>query len=464
MRRFLVLSFALILAGGLSACDSFVQEVNEPRDSAPVENFNTPEDIRFLVTGVRASFAEATGETVPVADLISDQFRFGRNSTDATFPTFINLDAGVPQVQNNSVDAAYNDVGEYRRLADDLLTAIREVDEFGEGAPVGRDSARYVANLHGGIARYYYATYFGLNPREGGGVIDESSFIPSPAMYDSARVKFERARDVSPPASDTFRTRVLNSVEARSALYAGTQFGPNTGGYSNALERAATLAEQGLRQGESLVIPYAQQDPNGWYFVSGVGRIQVSAQDGDVAPEVQTGDGAYENPGNVRSFRDILSSNSAEEARVPLRGVDDDANIPLPFDDPNAVDVAQGKYVGRSAGQEFITWQENFLMRAELEVRGFDAGSESPLQLVNTVRSSYGLSTLSSLGSNQTERLSAIAQERDRTMFANGQRLPDQRRFDDSIVDWHLVEQFEGTTTWQYLPITLQERDNNPNL
>lgn len=462
MRRLLILSCALLLVGGLTACDSFVQEVNEPRDSAPVENFNTPEDIRFLATGVRANFAEANSELVPTADLISDQFRFGLNGTDATFPTFQTLDAGVPEVQNNSVDASFNDVGQYRRLADDLIAAVNGVEDFGDDPPLTRDGALYVANLHGGIARYMYATYFGLNPREGGGVISESEFIPSPAMYDSARVKFEAARSLVP--EDDIRTRRLNSVEARSALYAGTEYGPNTGGYSNALERAATLAEDGLQQGEIFEIPYTQQDANGWYFVSGAGRIQVSAQDGNLRDLVQTQSNApYKDPDGVRSFRDVLDNNPAEEARVPVRGVNNAAEIGLDRTDDAAVDIAQGKFVGQGANQEFITWQENHLIRAELEVRGFDAGDESALALVNAVRSSFDLSNLSSLGSSQNDQLETIAVERDRTLFAIGQRLPDQRRFDNSIVDWHLVDEFRGQTTWQYLPITLQERDNNEN-
>jgi hypothetical protein len=455
MRRFSlfgILAVFLVLTG----CDSFVQEVNEPRDAAPAEDFRTPEDINFLATGVQAQFSEATAEIVPIADLLSDQFRFGRNNNDATFPTFRNLDKGAPQLQSNSVDDALIALGEYRRLADDLIGPAANAD-YGEDPPITQNGALFTANLHGGIARYYFATYFGLNPREGGGVIDQSEFIPAPAMYDSARTKFTRARELVEEGSRN--AKILNSVEARSALYAGTQFGANTGGYSDALQRAAELAANGLTpEDEAFTIPYTQQQINGWFFVAGPGRVQASAQDGNIAEEI--GD-AYKDPSSLRSFPEILQNNSAESARVPLTGVTADVEL-VEFDAEGAVDVIQAKYPERSSNQDFISWEENHLIRAELEVRGYDTGDESALQLVNEVRGSFGLSALSTLGSGTADQLSTIAQERDRTLFATGQRLPDQRRLD--AVDWHLQETVEGTTTWQYLPITTQERDNNPNL
>ena len=103
----------------------------------------------------------------------------------------------------------------------------------------------------------------------------------------------------------------------------------------------------------------------------------------------------------------------------------------------------------------FISWQELFLIRAELELRGYDAGSESALELVNEVRDSYGLSDLNSID------LERLAVERDRTLFATGNRLPDQRRMD--VVEWHLKDQVGGQQTAQWLQLTQAETEPNPN-
>ncbi|MFO8233369.1 MAG: hypothetical protein R6U20_11965, partial [Longimonas sp.] len=76
--------------------------------------------------------------------------------------------------------------------------------------------------------------------------------------------------------------------------------------------------------------------------------------------------------------------------------------------------------------------------------------------LVNAVRASFGLSDLSDI---DMERL---AVERDRTLFATGHRLPDQRRMD--VVEWHLKDEVGGEQTAQWLQLTRSETEPNPNL
>lgn len=445
MRNYLILTatFAFLL---LTACDSFVGEVREPNDEVNVEELSTAADVDFLLTGVRATWSDAYAFTSLSACLLSDQFRFGRNS-DATFPTYRDLDNGLVGLDNNSVDAAQNFLGEYRRLADDLVGAARNA-EYGDDPPITQDAALFEAHLHGAIARSLYATYVGLNPREGGGVIAESEFIPSPAMYDSARVKFEQAREF---ASTDRQNKFLASAQARSALYAGTEYGSNTGGYGNALEAAATLAQGGLKPGDEPVqLQFSIQEENEWYDQAGPDRMQVVAQDGVLNPQVST----YEDPDAVRSFPEIVENNPDEANRIPLAGVSEGAEYDVP--DEDAIEYAQAKYTSEESPINFLTWEENHLIRAELEQRGFDAGDKSALELVNEVRSSFGLSDLSSVD------LATIAQERDRTLFTLGARLVDQRRLD--VVDWHLQDQIEGRATWQFLPIPQQERNANPNL
>lgn len=453
MRRYLLLSvtvFALLL----TACDTFVEDVREPNDEVNAQELTSPTDVEFLITGVQAAWADAYGELTVVASLTSDQFRFGTNG-DATFPTFRDLDEGQIGLANNSNDALNSFLGQYRRLADDAVDAANTV-EFGDEPAITQDEALFRANLHAANARFIYAAYMGLNPREGGGVIAESEFIPSPAMYDSARVKFEQARSF---ASTPRQNKFVASAEARSALYAGTEFGTDAGGYENALERAATLAQDGLAMGDDPIqVKFSIQEQNPWFNDGGPGRTQVVAQDGELNSNVDT----YEDPDAVRSFPEIVDNNPAESSRIPLEGMDADGAYGVP--DSAAIEFGQGKYQSEDSPVNFLSWQENHLIRAELELRGFDAGGDSganasdALDFVNDVRSSFGLSDLSSVD------LETIADERDRTLFANGDRLVDQRRFDASILDWHLVDDGPRTTTWQHLPINQQERSANPNL
>lgn len=446
MRRYLILSVTLVFFL-LTSCDTFVGDVREPVDEVNVEELTTPADVDFLLTGVQAAWAEGYGEIAVVASLLSDQFRFGQNS-DATFPTFRDLDEGLVGLNNNSNDDFQVTLGEYRRLSDDLVRAANNA-EYGDDPPITQDRALFQAHLHGGIARYLYAAYVGLNPREGGGVIGKSEFIPSPAMYDSARAKFENARQF---ASTPRQEKLVNSVEARSALYAGTEYGTDAGGYGNALQAAADRASNGLQPGDDPEqVLYSIQENNPWFFDGGPGRVQVVAQDGNLNDVVST----YQDPSAVRSFIDIAENNPDELNRIPLSGVDASANF-VAIDSDDAIEFAQARHLSRESPIDFVSWQENHLIRAELELRGFDTGNPDALALVNEVRDSFGLDALSNVD------LETIAQERDRTLFTNGDRLVDQRRLD--VVDWHLVDEFQGRTTWQYAPIPEQERSANPNL
>jgi len=450
MRRSLIITVTLF-AFLLTSCDSFTGDVREPNDEVNAEDLTSATDVEFLATGVRAAWANAYGEITVVASLLSDQFRFGRNG-DATFPTFRDIDEGLIGQDNNSNDAVNQFIGEYRRLADDLIIGANNV-EFGSNPPITRNQALFLGNLHGANARFLYAAYMGSGPRTPGGVINRSAFIPSPAMYDSARVKFERARAL---ASDSSERKFVNSAEARSALYAGTEFGVNAGGYENALQRAAELASQGLKEGDDPIqVLFSTQVPTPWFNDGGPGRTQVVAQGDTLNPVVDT----YRNPEELREFSDVVENNPAEANRIPLAGMNSGGAFDV---DEGIIEFAQAKFLTRPSPINYLSWQEMNLIRAELEIRGFDAGSESALDLVNAVRSSFDLSALSSLGDNESARLETIAQERDRTLFALGQRLVDQRRLD--VLEWHLVDEFQGRTTFQHLPLNADEENANPNL
>ncbi|MFQ5751351.1 MAG: hypothetical protein ACE5HI_05080, partial [bacterium] len=104
----------------------------------------------------------------------------------------------------------------------------------------------------------------------------------------------------------------------------------------------------------------------------------------------------------------------------------------------------QIKYDNFDSPIPLITWQENELMLAELEL-----GTQSALDRVNAVRASHGIGPLTAL--DQT----ALITERDKELFLTGNRIIDERRFGI----FHLP-----AGKWQYLPITERERNNNPNL
>jgi len=507
LRRLSALGALLIFAVAFSACDSFVSNVDQPRDAAGSEQFSDPAEAEFLITGVQAQWADTHSGVTVLADGLSDEFRFGING-DATFPTFAQLDAGIIADDNNSITGALNDLQEYRYLADDLLRRLEEDEGFDLSDPsasASEEEVRLVANLHGANARYYLATYFGDpdDPRRGGATIDTSEFIPSPQLYQQADEKYGNALAQAEAMADggtSLRTRQIQSARARAALYAGTHDFQDSGGFQGdaALQAAAQYAQEGLQQGESWDVLNDLNTGNDYHFDAGVGRLQLAVQDGNLsqlATRSPNPSQSYrvedESTGELvaRSHVETVANNPAELSRIPLTIINPggttlggfgalppnlqglalgDEVFPVVFDafeangEPNAVPGAEAEFIewgqGRweeRTGMPFISWQEHFLIRAELELRGYDTGSESPLELVNTVRESYGLSDLSSID------LERLAVERDRTLFATGNRLPDQRRLD--VVEWHLKDQVGGQQTAQWLQLTQAETQPNPN-
>ena len=133
-------------------------------------------------------------------------------------------------------------------------------------------------------------------------------------------------------------------------------------------------------------------------------------------------------------FRDYVNADPAESARIQFEEIPSDSGF-----------FRQINFGEESAPIDFMTWQENELMLAELELVSDNA---SALARVNAVRASHDIGSLAAL--DQT----ALLQEREKELFVRGARLADQRRFG----------LFHLPGKWQYLPITNEERNANDNI
>ncbi|MDZ7361509.1 MAG: hypothetical protein ONB46_12410 [candidate division KSB1 bacterium] len=401
MKRYLAFFAVLALLATFIACTEFAESVDPIIDQVPDETLNAESQINFLITGVQIRFSTALAQVMVLASGLSDEFIFDDNVPNATFPTFRDIDLGNITLDNNSVDGAYNPLGELRFFADDL---VRRVNAITINNAALKTRALYFGNLFGGIARYLYATYFGLNPTEGGGIIDNGPFIPSNQMYDLALEKLNLALANPPAAVDG---RVANSLIARIHLLRGNY------------TAARTAAQAGMVAGDAaLQGRYSTEQTNFYWQQAGLGRPQFVCDP---------------------RFAAYVAAEPTERARIPL----------TPITGRNSVVYQrQSKYATESAPIDFINWQENALMLAELDIR-LDNNAASALTRVNAVRTSRGVRTLTAID------LNGIYEERDKELFVTGIRLADQRRFGR----FHLP-----AGRWQYLPITDDERNNNPNL
>ena len=467
--------FTAVLVGALSltACDSIIDDTLDPISTVGDAELTDPEQMEFVINGVQARSNNVQDNMSVQAGLMSDQFIFGGGiGGGATFPTFRDLMRGLPSdtnpLNNNSVDGTQNHLGQYRFLADDLLRRLNEIGadafEEGEDDPLWIQG-NYKANFHGGVARYYWATYFGLEPginSPGGGVISElenpadterGEFIASADMYDRALSKLNDAL----PFADAYQTRVINTIKARIALF------------QDDLAEAEARAQEGLAPGDApfqnIYRDGSGNQQNTWFSQGGPGRTQAVA-----APRFFHGaeylDGDLESPESVR-----IPQFDGEDAGQVIDGgatlLNRDGEHPLRVDigfgDGDSVPLyAQGLYTNRGDNIDFATWQENHLMLAEINQRNGD--DALALEQVNEVRASHGLADIDAA---DYDGMNTIYVERDKELFTMSLRLPDQRRatlfnIDGLDIDrhgWHLAD-----NVWAHLPITLAERLNNPNL
>ena len=400
----LFIFLTIVLAGAFVGCDSFVEDVDLPIDSIEDAQLNDESQVSFLIKGVQTRFSTTYDRLAVFSDGMSDALVFTSDVGTATFPSFQEMEDGDISFANNSNDGVYDDLGELRFFSDNLITRLQDIEI--EDAAL-RTEAEFTAYLYGGIARYFYATYYGLSQREGGGVIttdpdNPGPFIPSSDMYTDAISELNSAAALG----SAEQVRFINTLIARIHLFQGN--------YGEARTAAAAGMVAGDAAFESL---HAIDSPNEFWSQAGNGRIQWVVD---------------------FRFQDYIDLDPDEANRLPFASVAGNSGTEY---------LVQDKYSVNADPLPFATWQENELMLAELDIRDGDAAGA--LTRINAVRAGSGLAALEGPAD-----MTLLIDERDKELFTMGLRLPDQRRMDL----WHL-----GPDTWQYLPITQGERNINDN-
>lgn len=401
MKKFYPYILLLGLMLPASGCDSWVKNVEQPIDAINDEVLNDESQIPFLITGVETRFATVHDQLTLLNDLLSDAFFYDQNVPNATFPQYAEVDSRNILLNNTSNAAAYATLGQLPKYADLLVERVGKIGAFKDAAL--KSQALYKGNLYSGIGMYFYGVYYGWTEKQGGSPIFGGELLTSTQLLDRALSKLDAALQ---NAIFDYDKRVVNTFKARIYLLKG----------DNA--KAYEAAKLGLLKGDpDVVSKHSAESENDWYAAAGRGRTQFVA--------------------NAR-FAAYIAADAKEANRVLLENI-----VGL---DGRTIYKRQAEYPDRSSSIPFLTWQENELMLAELEMT---SNPVSAIAHVNTVRNAYTLAPLN------TVDLATILTERDKTFFAQGMRMIDQRRFGQ-------VHTSAGT--WEYLPVPQTERDANPNL
>ncbi|AXI99518.1 SusD family protein [Cyclonatronum proteinivorum] len=438
MRKYLIPGVLLLVTSFmLVACEDWVLSTEEPIDVTEDVFLDDPAEIPFLITGVEARFAFTWTRLGLIADLTADQLIFDEVMDLATFPTYRDIASNFRGIgdqtafSNNTIRNAYNPLNNWRLLSDDLLERVERIEsELSEDL---RDRALFTGNFYGALARYMIGFYFedfacGENAAIGtdgrscidqfGAPIDRSPVIRAADMA---------VNEVLPrlAAAEAFATpeevRIINTLRARMHLILGN--------YAESFAAAQNGMEPGDDPFRSL---HSVQAANEYFFAAGDGRIQV-------IPDYR--------------FAQYVEDNPEEAARVRIRQAP--AGI-VNVDEPR---FQQDMYPTQASPMDFLTWQENHLILAELAALHGQAGDA--LALVNEVRDSHGISPLAGPVTQQV-----IIEERDKELFLQGLRIFDLLRFGiwpaevKGTPGFGLTGQPVGA--WRGIPIQNDERNDNP--
>jgi starch-binding outer membrane protein, SusD/RagB family len=397
-------------------CSDYVQNVEAPIASVSNTEINTPQDLQPFVVGLQTMFTQVYSEGSLNNGGISDELIFDRRVVGATFPQYDQINnAGVTVLVpgNNSVQNAWRSLTQYRLLADTLITRANSLTYADAADSALRTLALFNGYLHSAIARTMMADeYSHTFDGDGAGVVlGNGPLVMAPELRAQAIAQLDKAIQHASPA----QAAMCHTLKARAYLYLGD--------FAN----AKASADMGMASGAApLQARHNSASRNEWFDAAGAGRNQFMA---------------------AQRFKAYVDSVPSEAGRIPLRAYNGRGGT---------VWYQQNKYTTFESTIDYVTWQENHLMLAELAIRNSD--NATALQLINEVRASHGVVDLTDAAVQADfggDYLEAIFVERDKELCFTGRRGMDQIRFDK----WHL----DPATTWKRLPISQDERQGNPN-
>lgn len=359
----------------LVACNDYVTDVDPLVDKVEDDLLKDRAQLTFLLNGVHNTVAQASDQMMMLSDGLSDHLIMdGVDNGDATYPQYTEIEAANIRFDNTSLQNAQFTLGEARFMADDLEGKVNAMEFTEEDDDIAaKNNAMFFSKFYGGVTRYYYAAYIGLNETEGGATIDGGAFIPSAQLYTNAIALLNSSLQYGTDLQDKY----ANTVIAKCLF--------NQGNYTE----AKAYADKGLTSGDEAFKFLYNTDVQNEYHEEAGQRAQWTV------------------PARVLVF---LDQDPKEEARLPV----------LAFAGKTLTHYKQQKYDVAGSPIPFLTWQENELMLAEIAFRAGDSGTA--LTKINLVRASYSLDALTEV----TDII--IEQEREKELFCTGNRLLDQRR------------------------------------
>lgn len=400
---------AMALVSGISACNLLDDALDvEAPSQVPASLLDDPEFADLLVSGVVADFECAFGSFIMNSALLGDELY------DATFTA---NRWPVPSRQVQPSDSRYStfgceNLGAYTPISTSRWSAdnaLSKLEAWTDAEVADRQQLIATAAAYSGYAHIMLGELFCT------AAIDLSAELSSEDVFTRAEERFTRAIEAAQAAGDQDLLNMARVGRARVRLSLGNL--------------------QGAAQDAQLV-------PIGFEYLASASTISARRRN-RVNEETRFSIVSVKEP-----YRD-LTVDGVADVRVPVVDAGrngSDAQTPL---------FQQQKYTDDSDPLPIATWREAQLIIAEA------LGGAAATDAINAIRDFYDLPAFAG-----TPTAEQILEERRRTLFLEGHRIWDIRRFDLPLFPAAGTPFSKGG---QYqdlncLPLPDVERASNPNL
>lgn len=416
-RALLVLGLALTT----QACDGLLDVQPEPH-SVPAEELDKPSALQARMIGAEANFFMAYDMAIVYGGLFADELFTGGNSLSVEERRVTPTNGGIGSADENEegIDGLWTPMQRAAFTSNDLQEDIL-TGSFEEQTPDPANSWQVARmSVFAGYTKMTLGELFCSTAFNGDG-----PEFTSAETYELAVEEFTVAIDAA-DADEDIRNAALVG-RARAHLHLG-----NT---------ALALAD-------------ASAVPADFELIADVYSTNSQAEENDIWNMLTDSQRYTVDP----SFRGLTIDDTGEED--PRVDVFQDPNDLFGIDGSTELYQA-GKYRFATAPLRLASGHEAQYIIAEIAAAEGDP--QDAVAIINEVRARYGI-TEEFASTDQAEILEKVLDEKGRTLFLEGQRMGDLRRFRERHgIDWFPMrdENYEDNVC---MPLPDAERNNNPGI
>lgn len=420
----------LALLVSVAGCDSLL-EVDPSPHTVPDEELNKPTALQARMIGAEANFFLAYDMAIVFGGLYTDEIADPNNAIDERRVTEDNGLIGSSDESPEGIDGLWTPMQRAaftsNKMQDDILAG-----SFEDLIPDPQSSSE--------LARM--SLFAGYSKLELGELFCSTAFNGEGPEYSS--------EETYGLAVDEF-TQAIDAIDEATAEEDDLDVL-----YASLVGRARAHLHRDKTQE---AVQDAMRVPVDWEYIAAVYSNNSQLEENDIW-NMLTDSQRYTVAEDFRGL--TVDDTDEQDVRVDVFQDPDD---PFAIDGQTPLFQA-GKYTSATSPIRFASGDEAQYIIAEVEAaENGAAGLQTAIDIINAVRARHGVATVWAPSAPTRDMvLSKVLDERGRTLFIEGQRMGDLRRYLARYEMDEFPESPEPDLAGTCMPLPLEERENNPGI